>query len=310
MPAYDFLLLGDYFFDMIYTGLGRMPRLGCELFCDNLTATGGAMYITAVAMRRLGANVGWAGCFGDDYYSNTIRDLAAREGLDLTLAKIMPKPYRRVTTSMAYEGERAFVTFCDPDEPDMQAYYLDCMDRCDFKHLHFGGLTTLEDARPLIDKARAKGATISMDCQDTPLLHTDYCCKALLKQIDVFMPNAREAKIMTKSETVEGALEWLRAECKLAVLKDGADGAWAVRGAETVHTPAMSGVEVIDTTGAGDCFNAGFLHGWRVENQPLEICLRYGNICGGYSVGGVGGATTAPTYLQLTSTLAQLSPSH
>lgn len=306
MLTYDFLLLGDYFFDNIYTGLGKMPSLGCELYCQDLTTTGGAMYITAVAMRRLGARVGWAGCFGDDYYSRHVYELALREDLDMALARQLQKPYRRVTTSLALEGERAFITFCDPDEPDLLHYYHACTQLCSFRHLHFGGLTTLEEARPLIEAARAQGATISMDCQDTPLLHTDYCCKALLKEIDIFMPNAREAKIMTKADTIQDALEWLRRECQLAVVKDGEQGAWAVRGNETAHASAMPVEQVIDTTGAGDCFNAGFLMAHIVEKQPLETCLRYGNICGGYSVGGVGGATKAPTYEQLSATLGML----
>ena len=66
---YDILLLGDYFFDTIYNGLDQMPVLGHETYATNLTATGGAMFITAVAMQRLGVQVGWATHFGNDYYS-------------------------------------------------------------------------------------------------------------------------------------------------------------------------------------------------------------------------------------------------
>jgi sugar/nucleoside kinase (ribokinase family) len=83
------------------------------------------------------------------------------------------------------------------------------------------------------------------------------------------------------------------------VIKDGANGAWIGCEGETCHVPAVDAGPVVDTTGAGDCFNAGFLFGHVVEKAPPEICARYGNICGGLSVTQVGGSTASPTREQL-----------
>lgn len=303
--TYDFLLLGDYFFDIIYNGLGNMPVLGRETYSQDLTATGGAMFITAVALRRLGAGVAWASHFGNDYYSQHIRQLAEAETLDLSYCKPLDRPYRRVTTALAMHGERAFVTYTDPDEKDMQAYWLDTIHQCGFRHLHLGGLVHPNYIQPLVEAARAKGATISMDCQDVPLLKEAHIWQELLSTVDIFMPNAREAMLLTGKPDVESALRQLGEWCaeRIVVVKDGANGVWAIQAEHVHHVPAITVTEVVDTTGAGDCFNAGFLYAYIVERQPIETCLRYGNICGGYSVQGMGGATTAPTHAKLTATL-------
>lgn len=78
--TYDVLLLGDYFYDLIYTGLPEFPALGRECYCRDVTSTGGAMYTTAAALTRLGAHVGWVTNFGTDEYSRFVRELAEREG--------------------------------------------------------------------------------------------------------------------------------------------------------------------------------------------------------------------------------------
>ena len=113
--------------------------------------------------------------------------------------------------------------------------------------------------------------------------------------VDVFIPNAREALLVTGASAVESALQRLMEWTKIVIVKDGANGAWIGAGGKITHAPAVNAGPAVDTTGAGDCFNAGFLLGYVVEGAPLERCARYANICGGLSVTQVGGATAAPT---------------
>src|SRR5690606_38546623 len=119
-----------------------------------------------------------------------------------------------------------------------------------------------------------------------------------LRRVDVFMPNAAEACALTgRREPVE-ALEVLSRLCRLVVIKDGANGAYAGYGdGHVVHAPAIP-IKVVDTTGAGDCFAAGFLKAW-LDGRPLAECLRWGNICGGLSATARGGATAAPTLAEV-----------
>jgi sugar/nucleoside kinase (ribokinase family) len=304
---YDILLLGNYFFDIIFSGLKEFPALGREVYSSSITSTGGAMYITATALRRLGANVGWPAIFGDDPYSQYVCDLSLKEGIDLSLARFLNEPFRRVTTSMPLHTERAFVTYIDDEPDDLYDFWLDAAQTSDYRHLHVGGIEPPEFITPIFDAARARGATVSMDCQDDPMLKSGCDWRALLSHVDIFMPNAREARLITGLESVEDAARKLGEWVPKVVVKDGANGAWVTTDVGLLHSPGISAGEVVDTTGAGDCFNAGFLFGRIVEGQPDEICAQYGNICGGLSVTGVGGATTAPTFDELTNWMARLN---
>jgi sugar/nucleoside kinase (ribokinase family) len=304
---YDIVLLGDYFYDLIYSGLPEFPALGREIFSAAMTSTGGAMFITAAALRRLGANVGWAGTFGSDEYSAFVRELALREGIDLRLARTLDRPYRRITTSMPLGGERAFVTYFDPEPEDHYDYWREIAETAAYRHLHLGGVMPAHLIMPILTAAQSHGATTSMDCQDAPELLTACDWKQLLKVVTVFMPNAREALMVTCRDDVRSALRLLMEWVNVVVIKDGANGAWIGHSGQVIHVPGIDAGDVIDTTGAGDCFNAGFLHAWVVEKQPLEVCGLFGNICGGLSVTGVGGATHAPTRDELQSWLDRLS---
>lgn len=296
---YDLMVFGDYFFDIIYTGLPEFPALGREVHSTGMTTTGGAMYITATALRRLGVNVCWPAQFGTDPYSQHVRDLAEHEGVDLTFSRTFDHPFRHVTSSLPLHGERAFATYVDPVPEDHYPFWARVARDAQYRHLHIGGIHAIEDLEPIFEAARAQGATISIDSSDTPHLTSGYDWTYLLSQVDIFMPNAREAQLISGYDSVPDTLAHLRKLVDVVVIKDGDCGAWAANRDEVIHVPCVQAGEVIDTTGAGDCFNAGFLYGYVVERTVLENCLRYGNICGGLSVTGVGGATTAPTLEQL-----------
>jgi sugar/nucleoside kinase (ribokinase family) len=295
-PSFDIFLPGDYFFDLIYTGLPSFPVLGQEVYSTGLISTGGGLYITAASLRRLQVHAGWAAVFGSDYYSRYVYDIVKQEQIDLSLVRCVDQPYRRVSTSIPYQGERAFVTFIDPPPFDLHAFWLEQMQACDFKHLHIGGLMAYPELAPLAAEARRREATISMDCQDVPALHSDCKWRELLGLVDVFMPNAREAMLISRTSAVQSAIQQLMAWAPVVIVKDGANGAWIGAEGAITHVPAVNAGPVIDTTGAGDCFNAGFLRGYVIEHTPLQRCVQYANICGGLSVTQVGGATGAPTY--------------
>lgn len=291
---HDIVLIGCYFFDQIFTGMPEFPVLGREIYATDLTTTGGAMFITATALSRLGVRVGWPVFFGNDSYSKYVYDLAREEGIDMSLAKVVDRPYRLVTTSVPFQGERAFITYADPEPEGQGEYCVNCLEKDSYSHLHIGSFLPREELQPLVDAARSKGATVSMDCQDGQHLRQPCLCQEALELVDIFMPNAREAKIIMETDSVEQAVRELMKLVRVVVVKDGANGAWVGSEGEIIHSPVVITGEAVDTTGAGDCFNAGFLYGYVIEKAPLKVCAEYGNICGGRSVTAVGGATAAP----------------
>ena len=106
--------------------------------------------------------------------------------------------------------------------------------------------------------------------------------KEFLEAVDVFLPNAREARLITRQDDTESALRTLKQWVNVVVIKDGPRGAWVADGDQVRLVPGIDAGEAIDTTGAGDCFNAGFLYAYiREADCGCDLCVRYGNICGG-----------------------------
>lgn len=285
--SYDVLVVGDYCLDLIFTGLPRFPELGFEIVGTGFAMTPGGAYNSVAAMHRLGLRVGWAADFGDDDFSRFILEHAAQEGLDDSLFVRHKRPLRFITVAASYPEDRAFIGYYDP-APTMPAA-MKALVTATARVLYVPGLYT----GPLLDAGlrlvHARGTKLVMDGNSAEAGQTleDGSVRRLLAELDAFMPSALEARKLTGKESVEDVLRALAEHCPLIVLKDGAGGAYACDGGRTVHSPAIP-VTPLDTTGAGDCFNAGFLKAW-LDERPLDECLRWGNIVGGLSTLGMGG---------------------
>jgi len=150
----------------------------------------------------------------------------------------------------------------------------------------------------LFRQARRAGLTISLDSGYDPEERWggDDLLVAL-GLVDMFIPNETEARAVSGVNDTEGALRELAGRVKLAVVKCGPDGALSLKDGQIIRSPGFK-VEVQDTTGAGDSFNAGFLHAYVVQGLPLEEALRFANACGALSTTGFGGTAAQPTLEQ------------
>lgn len=296
---YDVLLFGDYWYDLIFTDLPRMPELGRELYAGSFDNVPGGVFINAVALGRMGLRVGWAADFGDDPFSRLTLEAARREGLDDSLFQYHARSYRRVTASASFPHDRAFMSYSDPG-PKLSAPLKALAGGHTARAIIIPGLYF----GPLFDGgqwlARLRQMKIVMDCQFTSHTLAEPAVRRAIQNVDVFMPNALEAQHLTGTHTVAEALRALGELCPLVVIKDGGNGAHAICGdrpARDYHEPALP-VKVVDTTGAGDAFMAGFVRAW-LDARPIPECLRWGNICGGLSATAHGGATAAPTLAEV-----------
>jgi sugar/nucleoside kinase (ribokinase family) len=116
-----------------------------------------------------------------------------------------------------------------------------------------------------------------------------------IRSADIFLPNALEARRLTGEQDLAIAAWRLGEHCKNVVIKDGPHGSLAYINNQIYTMPAIP-IKPIDTTGAGDNFNAGFLCAW-LDGQPVDTCLKWGNITGGLSTTAMGG-----TYPKITRT--------
>jgi sugar/nucleoside kinase (ribokinase family) len=161
-----------------------------------------------------------------------------------------------------------------------------------------GGLVAASGQLQILAWAKAQGWTLSTDCQFFGEQTDRRRLWAVLAQVEYFLPNAQEALALTGTPTVELAAQQLGQDIPHVIIKCGAQGAVAFSQGQLLRAAALP-VTPVDTTAAGDCFNAGFLYGL-LNGHSLAECLRYGNIAGGLSTQGPG-ATCAPTYAELSA---------
>ena len=148
----------------------------------------------------------------------------------------------------------------------------------------------LLDAGLLLVRAKRMKLIMDGNSGDAVVLSNPAVRKAV-KSVDVFLPNAAEARRMAGCADTASAMRELAALCPVVVVKDGAAGAHAIADGQIYHEPAIP-VTPVDTTGAGDCFNAGFIKAW-LDGRPIPECLRWGNVVGGLSTTALGGTARA-----------------
>jgi len=299
----DVLLTGNYYCDLIFTGMSELPTLGSEIYAKGMELVpGGGAINTMIGLRNLGVTTGWVGVFGTDFASRLISEWLTEQGIDLSLVLQRNEPFRRITVAMSYPQDRAFLTYNDPRVdtiPQLQA----AVDRVSPRLIHFPGLSLDARLPTLFADWRARGIQIAMDCQHRPHTINSPLVRETLSQIDIFLPNASEALRLTERTTLEEAACTLRDLVPRLVVKDGANGAWLWDNVGKYHVPAIP-ITPLDTTGAGDAFNAGYLAAHLAGCDGIG-CLRQGNVCGGLSTLGYGGALSAPHRDAVTAALAQ-----
>ena len=278
MQNYDVLMFDPYFCDLIVTGLPELPRLGLDLFGTGMGIEAGGTFNSVRALHRLGVRVGWACDFGNDLFSQFVLSEVAKEGVDAGLFRRHDRPVRIFSLAFSYVHDRGFISYMDPIEAVDRVPYI--YQYCP-KVIMLNGLETGSAALSLIQAAHEVGAVVFADSQSTShTLETPGVIETL-RVTDTLMVNVSEALGLTGAASRDEAGQRLAEFAPLVVLKSGAEGSFAYTAAGMIHAPALV-VDPIDTTGAGDCFNAGFMAAY-LRGDALETQLRLGNICGGLS---------------------------
>jgi sugar/nucleoside kinase (ribokinase family) len=300
---FDVLIVGDYCLDLVFTGLPSLPALGKEVVASGFNQTPGGAFNTAVALQRLGVRVVWAADFGTDDYSRFVLKHARGEGLDERAFVHHDRSLRYITVAASFPQDRAFLAFYDP-QPAIPAA-AKALAKIRARVLHVPGLYSgpLLEAGLLMARARRMQLVMDGNSYETVTLASARLRRAI-GAVDVLMPNAAEAVRLTGEVDLLRALQILGRRTPCVVVKDGAGGAYGLESGEIVHSPALP-VTPLDTTGAGDAFNAGFLAA-RLDGKLLADCLRWGNVVGGLSTLGRGGTGRTITRADVEANLARL----
>jgi sugar/nucleoside kinase (ribokinase family) len=289
----DCIVAGDAVVDVLLERVIELEIDKEKLATEMEIALGGSGAITAHNLARLGARTGFVGVIGRDTFGQFIAERLTRAGVDLTalrrhsseksgLSVWLSKKLKRA--AITYSGTLAMLRAGDiPDEYLRRA-----------RHLHIGHyflLTELhKDAARLFKRAKKLGLTTSLDCNYDPAEKWDAGLFDVLRYADIFFPNENEARLLTGAKSAEEAARKLGELAGTVVVKMGAKGALVSSRGTSFRVPAVK-TRVVDATGAGDSFNAGFLARFLRDGADLRECARSGAEAGARSVAQKGGTT-------------------
>lgn len=311
MAAPEIICAGMVVVDVLVRGVNQLPRMGQTGFVEGITlATGGDANNEAVALAKLGNRVGLMGMIGDDTQGQFIRDQCLRAGVGVEGLFIKPGQATATGVVMIEDGgEHFFLTPHSRSHAQLGPEHIDLdLIRPGLKALSVASLFTskrfdLEAVAALLKKAKSVGA---MTFADFVMDQRGYGLDELAEiwpHLDYVMPSELEAQVFTgTSDPAEVAADFQRRGVRNVVLKRGATGAVAFHESGTFSAPAFR-VEVADTTGAGDNFVAGFIHGL-VHQMPVPDALRFGSAVAALSVQAVGAGAGLTGLAQVDTFLA------
>lgn len=286
MNTFDIAIAGEINLDLILYGLPETMPVERELLATDFRMTlGSSSAILAHNLAVLGSRVGFITRLGTDELGAIALARLAESRVDVSHV-VFDKGTTTtgVTVLLSHGKERHILTY-PGTMSSMTAEDLDITYLRRARHFHLSSLFLQRALAPglpgLFRELKAAGHTISLDTNDDPDDKWGGVLDELLEFVDILLPNEREACRMTAQNTLDDALAILARRVPCVAVKRGPNGSLAQAGRQRVIAPAIA-VTPVDTIGAGDSFDAGFLFAW-LRNMPLETCLRAGNIAGALS---------------------------
>jgi sugar/nucleoside kinase (ribokinase family) len=288
---FDISVVGELNLDFVLYGLPGRFELDREHIASDATLTlGSSSAIFAHNFAFLGNRVAFHSAIGEDAFGENCLKRLGESGVDVSgvrkfsgrktgITVILPQPEKRYI--LTYPGVMAEMRFEDLDLERIAAA----------RHLHLSSYFLQTALRPriadLFRYAKEAGLSTSLDTNDDPEDRWDRDVLDVLAWVDILLPNEREACRMAQQDDPEQALKSLASKVPLVVMKRGERGVLARRGEDIFEDPPTK-VATVDSIGAGDSFDAGFLHQY-LRGARIEECLRYGNLAGAFSTTRSGG---------------------
>jgi sugar/nucleoside kinase (ribokinase family) len=292
MPRFDVSIAGELNLDLILYGLPEQLLPERELLAERMMLTlGSSSAIVAHNLAALGSRVGFQSRIGDDPLGQVALERLQQGGVDTSrVHRVAGSTTTGLTVILHHGSWRNILTYAGTISElswnDLDLEYL-----ADSRHFHLSSYYLQRALRPRIPELlrwmKSKGLTTSLDTNDDPDDQWEGDLQNALQHVDVFLPNRREVCKAARTEDLETAIRKLSEVVPLVVVKLGPEGALAQQGLGRTVV-ASRPVAVVDTVGAGDSFDAGFLHEY-VRGANLSVCLASGNLAGALSTTRPGG---------------------
>lgn len=291
-PGFDVTIAGEINLDLILYGLPDPMPVERELLASGFQATlGSSSAIIAHNLGMLGMRVGFVTRVGPDELGRIALDRLAESGVDLSQVQAGKTATGTGITLLLPHGNNRHIltypgTMAELAAEDLPLDYLAAS-----RHFHLSSLFLQRALHPglpkLLTSLKGAGLTISLDTNDDPDDKWGGILNEVLPLADVLLPNESELLRIAGASTLDQALDTLAPRVPLIVVKCGARGAVVQHHGTRIHVPPVVVIPV-DTIGAGDSFNAGFLSAWLRGASPVDAA-RMGNITGALSTLAPGG---------------------
>lgn len=299
---YDILVVGDLNVDLILNKINKMPQLGEEQRADEMDLTmGGSTAIFASSIAKLGSKVEFMSKIGEDSFGKFL--LKEMKAYDVGVNSIISDSAYRTgaTIILNIQNDRLMVTYPGAME------YLSVEEISDkilqsARHIHTSAIffqpRLKKGLGDLFKRAKNLGLTTSMDTQWDPEEKWDLDLEIILPNLDFFLPNEEEFIRLAGKPDLETALHSLSNHKTCFVIKRGKKGALMFHQSKKTSIPSIQISNIVDTIGAGDNFNAGFIHAY-LKGNDLKTCLEEGNRTAAVSTTAAGGVDAIISYQQV-----------
>jgi sugar/nucleoside kinase (ribokinase family) len=308
MATFDVCVIGEINLDLILYGLPKDLVLDRELLASGLALTlGSSSAIFTHNLAVLGSKAGFIAKTGPDPLGKMAVERLAAAGVDVGCVRqgtgktstglTVVLPQRQQRYILTYPGTMFELQYSDIDMGYVRSA----------RHMHVSSFFLHRALRPrmvdLFRQAKSFGLSTSLDTNDDPEGKWDRDLLDVLKYVDIFFPNDREAKKIARTEDLSQAINTLAGLAKIVVVKRGSSAAICRWGQDQCSmVPPV--VKAVDDIGAGDTFDAGFVHQYLI-GAKVEDCLTFANIVGAYSTTKEGGTEAFRDRAALTSFLRQ-----
>ena len=291
MKKFDLTIAGELNLDLILYGLPNDMPTERELLATDFRATlGSSSGIVAHNAAALGGRVGFSTIIGPDDFGGIALERLSAAGVDVSHVRRHSTMSTGITLLLPHGDRRHILTY-PGTIAELRVADLDFDFLTQARHFHLSSLYLQKSLHPglpeLLRRLKQEGLTLSLDTNDDPENRWGSPLEEILSVVDVFLPNEDEICRMTRCSELDNAVGALPTIPPVVVVKRGSRGARVYSSGHATDVPPLS-VVTVDTIGAGDSFDAGFLRVW-LSGKDAHTCARAGNIAGALSTQAAGG---------------------